>query len=98
MGKKREKEYIKAKNMWEKVHKDILEKCTMSVSKRLEKYTKIMLKVTRAYNGLQMFGKFAEEEGIDIKKSSNAYIPENNTEFGNKSMKTTREWQCSTRL
>tara|TARA_R100000544_G_scaffold37128_1_gene27279 strand:+ start:133 stop:852 length:720 start_codon:yes stop_codon:yes gene_type:complete len=77
--KKREKEYIKAKNMWEKVHKDILEKNTDCIKKNRE-IVKDHAEVTRAYNGLHMFGKFAEEEGIDIKKHQKQ-LPENNTEF-----------------
>ena len=36
--------------------------------------------VTRAYNGLHMMGKFAEEEGINIKEYSKK-LPENNMEF-----------------
>ena len=33
--------------------------------------------ITRAYNGLHQLGKFAEDEGIDIKKH-NKMLPENN--------------------
>tara|TARA_R110000782_G_scaffold36473_1_gene86620 strand:+ start:677 stop:1333 length:657 start_codon:yes stop_codon:yes gene_type:complete len=36
--------------------------------------------ICRAYNGLHQMGKFAEDEGIDIKKYSKK-LPENNMEF-----------------
>jgi len=36
--------------------------------------------IYRAYNGLHQMGKFAEDEGIDIKKYSKK-LPENNMEF-----------------
>ena len=36
--------------------------------------------ICRAYNGLHQLGKFAEDEGIDIKKYSKK-LPENNMEF-----------------
>jgi len=42
-----------------------------------EKLAKANIEVTRAYNGLAQMGKFAEEQGIDIKKHSKK-LPENN--------------------
>jgi len=41
-----------------------------------EKNAKAYYEMTRAYNALAQFGKFAEELGIDIKKH-NAELPEN---------------------
>tara|TARA_R110000787_G_scaffold1604_1_gene6909 strand:+ start:1020 stop:1775 length:756 start_codon:yes stop_codon:yes gene_type:complete len=77
--KKREKEYLKAKKMWEKVHKDILGKNTDCIKKNKE-IIKNHAEVTRAYNGLHLFGKFAEDQGIDITKHTKQ-LPENITEF-----------------
>ena len=74
---KREKEYLKAKKMWEKNHKDILKKNTDCIKKNKE-IIQLHAEVTRAYNGLHMFGKFAEEQGIDIKDHTKR-LPENFT-------------------
>ena len=57
-----------------KINKDVLKK-----NKDCIKKNKAILKdhheITRAYNGLHSMGKFAEEEGIDIKKH-NKQLPE----------------------
>tara|TARA_R100001369_G_C3280973_1_gene161976 strand:+ start:180 stop:866 length:687 start_codon:yes stop_codon:yes gene_type:complete len=73
----REQEYLKAKKMWEKNHKDILKKNTDCIKKNKE-IIQLHAEVTRAYNGLHMFGKFAEEQGIDIKDHTKR-LPENDT-------------------
>ena len=44
--------------------------------KQLEDCHKDKNDITRAYNGLHSLGKFAEEQGLDIKKASRD-LPEN---------------------
>ena len=62
-------------NQWEDYIKDLEDKhrdC-LKINKEV---TKEHHEITRAYNGLHSMGKFAEEEGIDIKKH-NKMLPEN---------------------
>jgi len=71
---------------YEVANKDLFEKNILCMDKNAELITKnrditvINHEVTRAYNGLHMMGKFAEDQGIDIKKHTQN-LPENNMEF-----------------
>ena len=58
-----------------KINKDILKKNRDCIKKN-KNILKDHHEITRAYNGLHQMGKFAEEEGIDIKKH-NRQLPEN---------------------
>jgi len=58
-----------------KVNKDVVLKNKDCIQKNTE-ILKDHHEITRAYNGLHSMGKFAEEEGIDIKKH-NRQLPEN---------------------
>jgi len=58
-----------------KINNDVMAKNTDCIKKNKE-ILKSHNEITRAYNGLHSMGKFAEEEGIDIKKH-NRQLPEN---------------------
>ena len=57
------------------INKDVMLKNDDCIKKNTE-ILKSHNEITRAYNGLHSMGKFAEEEGIDIKKH-NRQLPEN---------------------
>jgi len=64
-------------------YKEAYEDCLKKNDEFVVQNTKLIKErdeVTRAYNGLHMMGKFAEEEGINIKEYSKK-LPENNMEF-----------------
>ena len=58
-----------------KINNDVVAKNADCIKKN-EEILKSHNEITRAYNGLHSMGKFAEEEGIDIKKH-NRQLPEN---------------------
>ena len=68
----REAEWEKYVKDLEKKHKDCLKINKEAIKEHHE--------ITRAYNGLHHFGKYARELGIDIKKH-NKQLPENDAEF-----------------
>ena len=58
------------------------------LEKQLQECNTQRAEVTRAYNGLSTLGKFAEEQGIDLKKASEN-LPENEKNKYNFSQKHT---------
>ena len=76
---------------WQKQHIEDLKKINIAMvdkyedtletqEKELEECHKDKNDITRAYNGLHSLGKFAEEQGIDIKKACKD-LPENKHKY-----------------
>ena len=76
---------------WQKKHIENLEKINVGMvdkyedtleaqEKQLEDCHKDKNDITRAYNGLHSLGKFAEEQGLDIKKACRD-LPENKHKY-----------------
>ena len=76
---------------WQKNHIEDLKKINMAMvdkyedtletqEKELEECHKDKNDITRAYNGLHSLGKFAEDQGIDIKKACKD-LPENKHKY-----------------